>query len=99
MKVVWTVAAKRQLDAAMAFIAEERPATAAQWLHRLLDAAGSLADLPDQGRVVEAAGRDMLLELIVRPYRIVYRHDEDLVYVTAVRHDRRQIDTSNRLGG
>ena len=51
---------------------------------KLLDAAGSLSDFPNQGRVVDGAQRDDIRELIVSPYRIIYRRDEDVVYITMV---------------
>jgi plasmid stabilization system protein ParE len=95
MRVVWTELAHEQLDAAMAYIARDRPATAMRWLEHLLDTAGSLSEFPDLGRLVEGANRDDIRELIVSPYRIIYRHDVDAIYVTMVLHDRRDLDVDS----
>ena len=95
MRVTWTPLAYEQLDAAMAYIAADRPATAGEWLERLLRAAADLADFPDQGPVVDGAGRDDIRELIVSPYRIIYRRDPDHVYVTMVLHERQHVEAKD----
>jgi toxin ParE1/3/4 len=95
MRVVWTELAHEQLDGAMAYIARDRPAAANRWLEHLLDAAGSLSDFPDLGRVVEGTKRDDIRELIVSPYRIIYRRDENTICVTMVLHDRRHLDADS----
>ena len=95
MKVVWSRLAHQQLDEAMAYIAADRPATAVRWLEHLLESAGNLADFPDQGRVVDEVRRDDVRELIVPPYRIVYRRDPDVVYIALVLHDRRHLDAED----
>lgn len=95
MRVCWTELASEQLDEAMAYIARDRPSTAARWLEEILAQAESLADFPDKGRVVEEARRDDIRELIIRPYRIIYRRDEDAVYITMVLHGRRHLDAED----
>lgn len=92
MRVTWTPLAYEQLDTAMAYIAADRPASAGEWLERLLDAAADLAGFPDQGPVVDGAGRGDIRELIVSPYRIIYRRDPDHVYITMVLHERQHVE-------
>ena len=91
MRVVWTDHAYAQLDEAMAFIARDRPETAKAWLERILDEGASLAELPDRGRVVPEASREDVRELIISPYRLVYRRDAGVVTVTMVVHERRKL--------
>lgn len=91
MRVVWTEHAYAQLDEAMAFIARDRPETAMAWLEIILDAGASLAELPDRGRVVPEASREDIRELIVSPYRLIYRRDPDTVTITMVVHERREL--------
>lgn len=67
MRVLWTELALSQLEEAMAYIARDRPATAARWLDKLLATAESLAELPERGRMVAEAQREDVRELIVRP--------------------------------
>lgn len=91
MRVVWTEHASAQLDEAIGFIAADRPEAALEWLERLLDAGESLSELADRGRVVPEVARDDVRELIVGPYRLVYRRDEDAVVITMVLHSRRDL--------
>lgn len=91
MRVVWTKHAYAQLDEAMAFIARDRPNTATAWLSRILDAGESLAELTDRGRVVPEVSRDDVRELIISPYRLIYRRDSSAVTITMVLHERREL--------
>ncbi|MRR11481.1 type II toxin-antitoxin system RelE/ParE family toxin [bacterium] len=75
----------------MAFIARDRPDTAMEWLERLLDAGASLSELPDRGRVVPEIARNDMRELIISPYRLIYRVGHDEVLVTMVVHERREL--------
>lgn len=92
MRVEWTELAFAQLDDAMAFIARDRPETAARWFSAMLDAAQRLSRFPDSGRVVPEASRDEIRELVISPYRIVYRRDPDAVYITTFLHERQLSD-------
>jgi toxin ParE1/3/4 len=91
VKVAWTELAYAQLDEAMAFIARDRPETATVWLERILEAAASLAELPDRGRAVPEAVREDVRELIISPYHLIYRRDANAVTVTMVVHERRDL--------
>lgn len=91
MRVTWTEHAYAQLDEAMAFIARERPEVAMTWLERILDAAQNLDELPDRGRVVPEFARDDMRELIMSPYRLIYRSDQTGVTVTMVVHERQHL--------
>ena len=99
MRVEWTELAYAQLDEAMAFIALDRPETAVHWFAAMLDAAEGLARFPDSGRIVPEASRDEIRELIVSPYRIVYRRDPDAMFITMFPHERQHVDADDVLGG
>jgi plasmid stabilization system protein ParE len=91
MRVEWTELASGMLDEAMAYIAQDRPETAIEWLEAILDAASSLADFPEQGRVAPEANREDVRELILAPYRLIYRLEADAVYIALVTHSRREL--------
>ena len=61
------------------------------WLERILDAGAGLDELPDRGRAVPEAGREDVRELIISPYRLIYRRDANAVTVTMVVHERRDL--------
>ena len=99
MRVEWTEGAYAQLDEAMAWIAQDRPAVALQWLELLLGQAEHLAYFPDSGRIAPESSRDDIRELIVSPYRIIYRRDAEVVVVTMVLHERQHIEPGDIVTG
>lgn len=92
MRVAWTEHAFAQLDEAMAFIVRDKPQVAAEWLDRILESAAGLADFPDSGRIVPEAAREDIRELIISPYRLIYRRDPSAVTITMVLHECRVLD-------
>ena len=91
-RVLWTDAAKSDLNEIADFIAAESPVNALDVIKRLERRCSTLARLPERGRIVpELKAVDILIyrELIVKPWRIVYRHDTACVYVMAVLDSRR----------
>jgi len=92
VKVVWSPLAERRTAEAFAYVASDRPSAAVRWLDRLLDAVATLAEFPDRGRAVPELQRPDIRELIVAPYRVMYRRDAKRVVVLTVRHGRRQFD-------
>jgi toxin ParE1/3/4 len=99
VRVEWTPLAIAQLDEAMGYIAADRPAVALEWLESLLGEAERLADFPDSGRVAPEAARDDVREIIMSPYRLVYRRDHDAVFITMVLHERQNIEPGDIVSG
>ena len=91
MRVVWTEHAYAQLDEAVAFIARDHLETAKTWLELILAAGDSLAEFPDRGRVVPEASRDDVRQLILSPYRLIYRRDPNAVTITMLLHEHRKL--------
>ncbi|MDD9983389.1 MAG: type II toxin-antitoxin system RelE/ParE family toxin [Gammaproteobacteria bacterium] len=95
-QVLWTDAARLDLERIVEFIAEENPANAFTGLARLEQRCQALAALPERGRIVpEARAVDVLTyrELIEGPWRIVYRYDVDRVHVMAVLETHREVSS------
>jgi toxin ParE1/3/4 len=95
VKVSWSPLADEQVHDAVAYIAGDNPIAAVQWLERLLDRTSALATFPDSGRVVPELGRQDIREIIVSPYRVMYRRKDELVEIAAVRHEARQFDVES----
>ena len=77
------------------FIAADDPAAALNVLNQLEAAAASLEKFPDRGRIVpelEAIGLVTHRELVLAPWRMIYRIDGRLVYVVAVFDGRRNLE-------
>jgi toxin ParE1/3/4 len=94
VKVAWTALAEDQAADAFAYIAAERPSAALKWFGRVVESVSSLSMMPDLGRMVPEADRETIREVLVQPYRVVYRRDDDEVLILTVQHERRDLDLS-----
>jgi toxin ParE1/3/4 len=74
------------------YIATERPSAALRWLDDVMAQTRSLSQFPDRGRMIPELQRPEIREVLVDPYRIPYRHDDDQVTILAVLHDRRAFE-------
>ena len=88
-KVIWADGAVADLDAAADYISKDSPAYAASFVLQSLEAARSLGDLPERGRVVPEFKMEDIREIFVFSYRLIYRIDELRVSVLAFIHGRR----------
>ena len=93
--VVWARAAAHDLEELVAYIAADSPVKARKVLRKLRERAARLEVSPERGRIVpELAGLGIrtFRQLVVRPYRMMYRVDDDRVTVLAVFDGRRDIE-------
>ncbi len=75
------------------YIAQDSPANALKILKKIKQKASSLYTLPERGRIVpELQDQGILIyrELIIPPWRIIYRISEMKVYVLSVCQPRRK---------
>jgi toxin ParE1/3/4 len=92
--VQWAEAAVRDLEELISYIAADSPLNAERILDKLEKRARTLKTAPTRGRVVPElahSGIRSWRELIVKPYRIIYRIDEGSVNVLAVLDGRREL--------
>jgi len=93
-RVQWSQVAVRDLEEIVAFIAADAPKAAARVLTDLESRATTLGRHPDRGRLVPELlhfGFRGWRELVVAPYRIVYRIAGREVIVLAVFDGRREL--------
>lgn len=94
-KVAWTTAARRDLEAIVLFLAERSETAALGVLDRIEARARTLDAFADRGRVVPELDRlhvKEYRELVVTPYRVVYRISGRRVLVLAVLDARRSLE-------
>jgi plasmid stabilization system protein ParE len=87
--------AERDLQAIIEFIAAEDPVAAVRVLDQIESRTGSLKQMPERGRVVPelaAFGIRTYRELVVTPWRIIYRIGGQVLYVLAVLDGRRNVE-------
>lgn len=93
--MLWARSARRDLEAIVAYVADRSPQAALATLDRIEGTAKSLAGLVDRGRVVPELARLHVREyreLIVPPYRLIYRGQGADVLVLAVLDARRSLE-------
>ena len=94
-KVIWTNVAENDLKEIINFISIDSPQNTLEILKSIKQQASSLYTLPERGRIVpELQGQGILQyrELIVPPWRLMYRIDERKVYILSVIDSRRNVE-------
>lgn len=94
-QVNWTEVAEKDLKGIIQYIAEDRPAGALKTLKKIKQRASSLYTFPERGRIVpELQDQGILIyrELIIHPWRIIYKISERKVYVLSVLDGRQNVE-------
>ena len=89
-RLVWSDQAEADLAAIHAYIARDSERYAQATVERLIEAVDRLLLWPRSGRVVPEVGDDDLREVVVPPYRIVYRIDGETIGIATVVHSSRE---------
>ncbi len=93
--VVWTKAAETDLECIVDFIADDSVDVALAVFGRIRERAATLNNFPGKGRVVPELhlhGIVQYREMIVAPWRIIYRIDGNKVNVISVLDSRRNLE-------
>lgn len=93
--VFWALTAEHDLLAIIRYIKTYRPKTAVKVFGEIKMAAADLGLFPERGRIVPellAQGINIYRELIVSPWRIIYRFSGQTLYVLAVIDGRRNVE-------
>ena len=93
--IIWAGVAENDFKGIVEYIATESPADALKTLKKIKQNASSLYALPERGRIVpelKDQGIPLYRELIVPPWRIIYRISETNVYVLSVLDARQNVE-------
>lgn len=90
-KVTWTDPAWDDLEAAAEYIERDSKFYAAELVQEVHDAADSLVDFADRGQVVPEFGDESIRELLVKPYRLVYKLTDEHVFIVAFIHGAQRL--------
>ena len=94
-KVEWSRVAEDDLKGIIEYIAEDSPVNALEILRGIKQKASSLYTFPERGRIVpelQDQGISIYRELIVPPWRMIYRISEEKVYVLSVLDGRLNVE-------
>ncbi|MFH1146229.1 MAG: type II toxin-antitoxin system RelE/ParE family toxin [Pseudomonadota bacterium] len=92
--VLWANTAETDLAGIIEYIADDSPSNALEILNKIRDKASSFYHSPERGRIVPEFQEHGILqyrELVVAPWKIIYRITEDHVYVLSVLDSRQNI--------
>ena len=89
-QVIWSRQASVALDGAIAYISQDSPSGAFHVLETALQAASSLAEFADRGRVVPEVASPSIREVFVFKYRLMYEITPQQVQIIAFVHGARE---------
>ena len=92
--VIWSPQSLHDLESIRAYIAEDSAAYAELVARRIVAAVERLHTFPESGRVVPEREAPAMREVIVRPYRVVYRRRPEVVEIVTVFRGSREFPES-----
>ena len=94
-QVAWAGMAQHDLKQIIDYIAIDSPGDASRNLKKIKQKVSSLYTMPDRGRIVpelKQQGIHTYRELIIAPWRVIYRISDTTVYVLSVIDSRRNVE-------
>jgi len=94
-KIQWTTNAKNDLLDIVEYIKNDSPNNAREIYRKIKEKAKSSNFFPMRGRVVpelQKEGITLYREIIVAPWRILYKVDAEVIYLMAIVDSRRNIE-------
>ncbi len=94
-EVIWSNVAENDLKNIVEYIAADSPSNALRIFKNIKQTASNLYIFSERGRVVSELRDQGILqycELIISPWRVIYRISEKIVYVLSVLDSRQNIE-------
>ena len=94
-EIIWTNVAENDLKDIIEYISIDSHRNTLTILKNIKQSASNLYTLPERGRIVpelQAQGILQYRELIIPPWRLLYRIDERKIYVLSVIDSRRNVE-------
>ena len=83
-KLIWSPQSLRDVESIRDYVATDSPRYAALVVERIIQGVERLTAFPESGRVVPERNDSQLREVIVRPYRVVYRVRTGVIEIATV---------------
>jgi len=94
-KIIWTHVAEKDLKNIIGYISTDSPQNALKILKKIKKKASDLYTLPERGRIVPELQDQGILqyrELVIPPWRLIYRIAERKIFVLSVIDSRRNVE-------
>lgn len=95
VEIIWTKMAKNDLNEIVEYIANDSIEIAFEKYYKFKESTDQLYQFPEQGRIVPELRNENILkyrELIISPWRIMYKIEKSKIYIMAVIDGRRNIE-------
>lgn len=93
--VIWSQQAVADLRSIHDFITRDSRYYAKKVVHDIREKIEELNDLPKLGRIVPELNEEDVRELFLYSYRIIYEIKDEVIFVLAVVHQRRNLKDEN----
>ena len=94
-EILWAVVAERDLLGIVDVIAHDDPEAAIGVLHKIKAGTAKVDHSPSRGRIVPELlqhGISRYREIVIKPWRVIYRIEEKSVYIVSVIDGRRHVE-------
>ena len=94
-QVFWTDTAKNDLEEIIEYIAQDSLETAIKKYEEIKSTAKKLSIFPEQGRIIPELAEQNIVkyrELIISPWRLMYKIEKETIYIMAIIDGRRNIE-------
>lgn len=94
-EIIWSETSEKDLINIIEYIAQDDSSLAYEKFKEIKEKASGLHSFPDRGRIVHELQQQGIIqyrELIVSPWRIIYRISENRVYVLSVLDSRQNVE-------
>jgi addiction module RelE/StbE family toxin len=91
VKIIWSDLAIEDLKSIHDYISKDSTRYASEMIERIIQRVDQLENFPNSGRKVPEFDNELIRELIVDNYRIVYNVDEQFVSISRIHHSSKLI--------
>jgi toxin ParE1/3/4 len=88
-EVIWAPSALDDIESIAEFIARDSKYRASLFIERLCETTDRLREYPQSGRIIPEINDPSCREIIYGAYRIMYRIENDEIWITGVVHGAR----------
>jgi toxin ParE1/3/4 len=92
VEITWAPQAEDDFEAICAYIARDSEIYASIFAQRVFKSIERLVEFPQIGRIVPEKHDERIRELILSPYRIIYRFEYDTALIVAIIHGSRRLE-------
>ena len=94
-RLIWTNRALDDLERLVEYIAQDAPVAARRFAQKIFKRVEQLQSHPESGGWLPEDETHAYREVLQGNYRVIYRVDEDSIYLVAVHHAARLLDVEN----